>query len=68
MILEQIKQANINAMKQKDTVARNFFSVLLNKVKLLEIEKRETQEKISDNDIIAILQKQIPKQSLPSLQ
>ena len=32
MIEEQIKKANIEAMKNKDTVARSFYSVLLNKI------------------------------------
>ena len=46
-------------MKDKDTVARSFYSVLLNKVKLEEIRKREKGEEIVDADVVSILQKTI---------
>ncbi len=59
MIYEEIKKANIQAMKDKDTVARSFYSVLLNKVKLEEIRKREKGEEIVDADVVSILQKTI---------
>ena len=59
MIYEEIKKANIQAMKDKDTVARSFYSVLLNKVKLEEIRKREKGEEIVDYDVVSILQKTI---------
>ena len=41
MLYEEIKKANIQAMKDKDVVARSIYSVLLNKIKLEEIRKRE---------------------------
>lgn len=59
MILEQIKSANIEALKNKDTIARNIYSVVLNKIKLEEIKKREKQEELKDADVIQILQKSI---------
>lgn len=59
MMYEEIKKANIQAMKDKDTVARSFYSVLLNKVKLEEIRKREKGEEIVDADVVSILQKTI---------
>ncbi|MBR1984351.1 MAG: GatB/YqeY domain-containing protein [Clostridia bacterium] len=59
MILEQIKSANIEALKNKDTIARNIYSVVLNKIKLEEIKKREKQEELKDADIVQILQKSI---------
>lgn len=58
MILEMIKKANIQAMKDKNVIARSLFSVLLNKINLLEIAKRETNENLTDADIVSILQKQ----------
>ncbi|MGI5842049.1 MAG: GatB/YqeY domain-containing protein [Christensenellales bacterium] len=57
MILDDIKKANIEALKNKDTIARGVFSVLLNKIKLLEIAKREKGEQILDADVVAVLQK-----------
>lgn len=59
MIYEEIKKANIQAMRDKDALARSFYSVVLNKIKLEEINKREKGEEIVDADIIRILQKSI---------
>ena len=57
MILDELKKANVQALKGKDTVARNLYAVLLNKAKLAEIGKRDKNEQLTDADIIAILQK-----------
>ena len=57
MILDAIKQANIEAIKTKDQTARALYSVLLNKIKLEEINKRQAGEELSDGDVAAILQK-----------
>ncbi len=59
MIYEEIKKANVQAMRDKDALARSFYSVVLNKIKLEEINKREKGEEIDDADIIRILQKSI---------
>lgn len=59
MILEKIKSANITALKEKDTVARNIYSVILNKIMLEQIKKREKNETITDSDILNILQKSL---------
>lgn len=63
MIYDEVKKANVQAMKDKDSVARSFYSVLLNKIKLEEIRKREKGEEIADADIVAILQKTIKELS-----
>lgn len=57
MILENIKRANIEALKVKDMLARGIYSVVLNKIKLEEIRRRETGESLSDVDVVNILQK-----------
>lgn len=57
MIIDDIKKQNIEAMKNKDTVARNLYSVLLNKIKLEEIKRRETGSTLTDGDVSVILQK-----------
>ena len=59
MIEEQIKKANIQAMKDKDAVARAFYSVLMNKIMLEKINKREKGEELTDADISNIIQKMI---------
>ncbi len=59
MIEEQIKKANIEAMKNKDVVARGFYSVLMNKVLLEKIAKGDRSQMLSDADMSNILQKTI---------
>ncbi len=59
MLYDEIKKANVQAMKDKDTVARSFYSVLLNKIMLENIKKREKGEEVNDSDIANILQKTI---------
>ena len=59
MIEEQIKKANIEAMKNKDVVARGFYSVLMNKVLLEKIAKGDRNQMLSDADMSNILQKTI---------
>ena len=59
MILDEIKKANIQAIKDKDTVARSIYSVLLNKFMLENIKKREQGTEVTDVDAVQILQKSI---------
>jgi uncharacterized protein YqeY len=59
MIIDEIKKENIEAMKNKDTVARNLYSVLLNKLKLEEIKKREAGQPMTDADCSVVMQKMI---------
>lgn len=59
MIFDDIKKANVQAMKDKDTVARSIYSVVMNKLKLEEIRKREKGEELTDADASNILQKAI---------
>ena len=59
MIYEQIKVANVQAMKNKDAVARSIYSVVINKFMLDTIKKREKGETLSEGDEINILQKTI---------
>ena len=63
MIEEQIKKANIEAIKNKDMVARAFYSVLMNKILLERINKREKGQLVGDSDIASILQKMIKELS-----
>src|SRR5699024_5469477 len=63
MLYEKIKQANIQAMKDKDSVARSIYSVLLNKIMLENIKKREKGGEVEDADISNILQKTIKELS-----
>ena len=57
MIIDEIKKANVQAIKDKDTTARALYSVILNKIKLEEINKRQAGAELTDGDVAAILQK-----------
>lgn len=59
MIEEQIKKANIEAMKNKDGVARSFYSVLLNKILLEKIAKGNREQPLPDADLANLIQKTI---------
>ena len=59
MIVEEIKKANVQALKDKNAVLRNIYSVVLNKIMLESIKKREKGEEITDPDVVQILQKTI---------
>lgn len=59
MLYDELKKANIQAMKDKDTTARSFYSVLLNKIMLENIKKREKGGEVDDADISNIIQKTI---------
>lgn len=59
MLIDEIKKANIQAMRDKDVVARSIYSVILNKIMLETIKKREKNEELTDADVSNILQKTI---------
>ena len=63
MIYDDIKSANVQAIKEKDTEARTIYSVLLNKFMLENIKKREKGEALTDVDAVQILQKTIKELS-----
>ena len=57
MIKDEIKKANLVAMKNKDQVARGLYSVVLNKIMMEEVKRRTTGKGMTDGDVLAILQK-----------
>ena len=57
MMLDTLKKASIQALKDRDTVARSVLSLLLNKVKNVEIEKRAKGQELTDADVVSVLQK-----------
>lgn len=59
MIVDELKKANIQAIKDRDVISRNLYSVLLNKIMLEGIKKREQHVELVDADVVAILQKSI---------
>ena len=59
MIIDEIKSANIQAMKEKNTVARTIYSILLNKHLQATIESRTSGKPVEDADMVRIIQKTI---------
>ena len=57
MIIDEIKKDNVQAMKDKNTIARTIYGVVVNKYMLQSIEKRKTGGALTDADMVAILQK-----------
>lgn len=63
MILDEIKKANIVALKEKDTTARAIYSVVMTKGMLETVKKREKGEELQDADMVQIIQKTIKELS-----
>lgn len=57
MLIDEIKKANVNAMKSRDNIAKGIYSIVMNKYMLLSIEKREKGLEASDVDLITIISK-----------
>ena len=52
MILDEIKKANIQALKDKNAIARTIYGVVSNKAMLETIKKREKGEELTDVDMV----------------
>lgn len=59
MIIDEIKKANIEAMKNKDSRARAIYSVLMNKHLLAEVDARTSGKQVEDADMVRIISKTI---------
>lgn len=57
MLIDELKKANIEAMKAKDSDSRAVLSIVLTRYKLLEVELRSKGKEIGDSDCLAIIQK-----------
>ncbi len=57
MLIDEIKKANMYALKDKDSVARGIYSVIMNKYLLVTVDKREKGSEPTDEDLIQIIMK-----------
>lgn len=57
MLDEEIKKARIQAMKDRDRSSSDVLSVVMNKIMLAKIDKREKGRELTDADVVSILQK-----------
>ena len=44
MLIDEIKKANVEAMKARDNTAKGIYSIIMNKYMLLSIEKKQKGE------------------------
>lgn len=59
MIIDEIKKANTEAMKERNQNLRNIYSVIINKYMQAQIEARLLKKEVNDDDMIRIIQKTI---------
>ena len=59
MIIDEIKKDNVQAMKDKNTLARAIYGVVMNKVLLASIEAKKDGKELGDTEVVQILQKTI---------
>ena len=59
MIIDEIKKDNVQAMKDKNALARAIYGVVMNKVLLANIEAKKDGKELGDTDVVQILQKTI---------
>ena len=59
MLIDEIKKDNVQAMKDKNALARAIYGVVMNKVLLANIEAKKDGNELSDTDVVQILQKTI---------
>lgn len=63
MILDEIKSANVQALKNRDQNARAVYSVVMTKAMMEFVKKREKGEEFVDVDMSQILQKTLKELS-----
>jgi len=57
MLIDEIKKANIQAMKDRDADARAILSIVINKYTTANIEAKAAGKELTDADMLAIIQK-----------
>lgn len=57
MVIDELKKANIEAMKAHDNDARASLSIVITRYKLQEVEMRSSGKEIGDAECLSIIQK-----------
>ena len=57
MLIDEIKKANIQAMKDRDQAKRSAYSILITKYNNLAIELKAKGQEIKDSDLLSLIQK-----------
>lgn len=59
MLIDEIKKANIQAMKDRDSDARAILSIVINKYTTANIEAKAAGKELTDTDMLAVIQKTV---------
>ncbi len=59
MLIDELKKAQMEALKQKDPITRSILQIVTGKAKLVEIEKRTKNESLTDTDVLQVISKTI---------
>ena len=59
MLIDELKKAQIEALKEKNTLKRSILQIVTGKAKLTEIEKRTKNEPLTDDDVLLVINKVI---------
>lgn len=59
MLIDELKKAKIQAMKDKDTDARSVLDVVITKIQLATVEARSKGKELEDSEAVSIIQKTI---------
>ena len=57
MLIDEIKKANLIALKNKDKEARGVISVVLSRYQLLDVEAKSKGKELNDTDLLSVIQK-----------
>lgn len=63
MLIDELKKANIEAMKARDQIARGALSIVLTKAKLAEVELKAKGQELIDANVLEIIQKTLKELS-----
>ena len=59
MLIDELKKAQIEALKEKNILKRSILQIVTGKAKLAEIEKRTKNEPLTDDDVLLVINKVI---------
>ncbi len=59
MLFDDLKKANIEALKAKDQASRSALGLAIDKAMKIKIEKRTKNEELTDDDVIGVIEKAI---------
>ena len=59
MLFEDLKKAQMDALKEKNTLKRSILQIVTGKAMLVKIAKREKNEELTDQDVLQVIAKVI---------